>query len=83
MTCSTSYRVVTASGIYETYMYIVLYCIVLYTSSSGSLLLCKRSYQINSYGKIQQDTSVYENLLFHIYMKLNMFRATHRPSSRG
>jgi hypothetical protein len=27
--------------------------------------------------KMQQ----YQNLLFHIYMKLNMFRATHRPSS--
>jgi len=24
---------------------------------------------------------MYQNLLFHIYMKLNMFRATHRPSS--
>jgi len=24
---------------------------------------------------------VYQNLLFRIYMKLNMFRATHRPSS--
>jgi len=24
---------------------------------------------------------VHQNLLFHIYMKLNMFRATHRPSS--
>jgi len=23
----------------------------------------------------------YQNLLFHIYMKLNMFRATPRPSS--
>jgi len=34
-----------------------------------------------SYRKIQQDAAVYENLLFHIYMKLNMFRATHRPSS--
>jgi hypothetical protein len=22
-------------------------------------------------------------ILFHIYMKLSMFRATHRPSSRG
>jgi len=31
--------------------------------------------------KIQQDATVYQNLLFHIYMKLNMFRATHRPSS--
>jgi hypothetical protein len=31
--------------------------------------------------KIQQDTTVYQNLLFHIYIKLNMFRATHRPSS--
>jgi len=35
----------------------------------------------NSYRKIQQDAIVYQNLLFHIYMKLNMFRATHRPSS--
>ena len=34
-----------------------------------------------SYIKIQQDITVYQNLLFHIYMKLNMFRATHRPSS--
>jgi len=25
----------------------------------------------------------YQNLLFHIYMKLNMFRATHRPSLRA
>jgi hypothetical protein len=25
--------------------------------------------------------NVSEFLLFHIYMKLNMFRATHRPSS--
>jgi len=31
--------------------------------------------------KIQQDAIVYQNLLFHIYMKLSMFRATHRPSS--
>ena len=30
--------------------------------------------------EIQQDATVYQNL-FHIYMKLNMFRATHRPSS--
>jgi hypothetical protein len=31
--------------------------------------------------KIQQDATVYQNLLFHVYMKLNMFRTTHRPSS--
>jgi preprotein translocase subunit SecY len=37
--------------------------------------------KINSYRKFQQDATVYQNLLFHIYMKLNMFRATHRPSS--
>jgi len=30
---------------------------------------------------IQQDATMYQNLLFHIYMKHNMFRATHRPSS--
>ena len=29
----------------------------------------------------QQDATVYQNLLFHVYMKLNMFRATHRSSS--
>jgi len=33
------------------------------------------------YRKIQQDAAMFRNLLFHIYMKLNMFRATHRPSS--
>ena len=31
--------------------------------------------------KIQQGATVYRNLLFHIYMKLNMFWATRRPSS--
>jgi hypothetical protein len=31
--------------------------------------------------KIQQDATIYQNLLFHIYMKLNMLRTTHRPSS--
>jgi phosphoserine aminotransferase len=35
----------------------------------------------SSYKKIQQDATVYKNLLFCIYMKLNMFRATHHPSS--
>jgi len=28
-----------------------------------------------------QDATVYQNLLFHVYMKLNVFRAPHRPSS--
>jgi len=37
----------------------------------------------NSYRNSQQDATVYQNLLFHVYMKLNMFRATHRPSSRA
>jgi len=33
--------------------------------------------------KIQQDATVYQNYLYYLlfYMKLNMFRATHRPSS--
>jgi len=31
--------------------------------------------------KIQQDATMYQNLLFHIYMKLNMFQATHHPPS--
>jgi len=34
-----------------------------------------------SYRNRQQDATVYQNLLFHVYMKPNMFRATHRPSS--
>jgi hypothetical protein len=33
------------------------------------------------YRKIQQHATVYQNLLFRICMKLNMFLATHRPSS--
>jgi hypothetical protein len=32
--------------------------------------------------KIQQNATVHQNL-FHIYTKLNMFRATHRPSSEA
>jgi len=35
----------------------------------------------NSYRKFQQDAIVCQNLLLNIYMKLNMFRAIHRPSS--
>jgi hypothetical protein len=30
--------------------------------------------------KIQQDATMYQNSLFLIYMKLNMFRGAHRPS---
>jgi len=37
-------------------------------------------YYIIRVKKIQQDATVYQNL-FYIYMKLNKFRATHRPSS--
>jgi len=46
------------------------------TSKSRNKQFCLRSYR-NS----QQDATVYQNLLLHVYMKLNMFRATHRPSS--
>jgi len=35
---------------------------------------------VNSNWNSQQDVTVYQNLLFHVYMKLNMFRATHHPS---
>jgi len=31
----------------------------------------------------QQDATVYQNLLFHVYINLNMFRGTHRPSSEA
>jgi hypothetical protein len=34
-----------------------------------------------SYRKIQQDETAYQNLLYHIYMKLSMIWATDRPSS--
>jgi hypothetical protein len=37
--------------------------------------------KVNSHRNGQQDATVYQNLLFHVYMKLNMFRATHRPSA--
>jgi len=40
-----------------------------------------RASKYNSYRKVQQDATVYQNVLFHIYIKLNVFRATHRPSS--
>jgi hypothetical protein len=35
---------------------------------------------LSSYRNSKQDGTVYQNLLLHAYMKLNMFRATHRPS---
>ena len=37
--------------------------------------------QVDSQRKIQQDATMYPNLLFHIYMKLNMFRKTHGQTS--
>jgi hypothetical protein len=37
----------------------------------------------NSYSTIQQDEIVFQNLLFHIYVKLNMFWATHHPLSEA
>jgi len=40
-----------------------------------------KTYIGSSYRNSQQDATVYQNLLFHVYMKLNMFRATHHPSS--
>jgi hypothetical protein len=42
---------------------------------------CRVMYFQLTQQKIQQNAKLYQNLLFHIYMKLNMFRATHRPSS--
>jgi hypothetical protein len=36
---------------------------------------------LNSYPNSKQNATVYQNLLFNVYMKLNMFQATHRPSS--
>jgi hypothetical protein len=41
-----------------------------------------RASYYNSYRNSQRDATVYQNfLLFHVYIKINMFRATHRPSS--
>jgi len=30
---------------------------------------------------MQQDATVYQNFIIPYFMKLNMFRATHRPST--
>jgi hypothetical protein len=48
----------------------------------------KRNLQSAKHGgkkkrKIQQDATTYQILLFHNYVKLNMFQATHHPSSGG
>jgi len=40
-----------------------------------------RASQYNSYRNSKQDATGHQNLLFHVYMNLNMFRATHRPLS--
>jgi len=48
--------------------------------SLGSLACQMQLYnneQCNSYRNSQQDATVYQNLLFHVYMKLNMFWVTH------
>jgi len=37
----------------------------------------------NSHINSQQDATVHQNLLFHVYIKFHMFRATHRPTSWG
>jgi hypothetical protein len=41
----------------------------------------KKQFRLRSYRNSQQDATVYQNLLLNVYMKLNMFRASHRPSS--
>jgi hypothetical protein len=46
-----------------------------------TLFYIKKTEAIIQQKKIQQHATVYQNLLFHIYMKLHMFRATRRPSS--
>jgi hypothetical protein len=38
-------------------------------------------HSIISYRNSQQDATVYQNLLFHVYTKLKMSWATHHPSS--
>jgi hypothetical protein len=52
--------------------------------SLGSLACQTQLYnnkQCNSYRNIKHDAKVYQNLSLHVYVKLNTFRATHRPSS--
>jgi hypothetical protein len=46
-----------------------------------SLKTCTFLSSIKAYRKSQQDATVSQNLLFHVYVKLNMFRAKHCPSS--
>ena len=62
-----------------------------YISGVSFVLQPKIQYQFDVRGSVQHSTIHKEKpntmqqcikiLLFHIYMKLNMFRATHRPSS--
>jgi len=47
----------------------------------SGLLSVRKILQYNSYRKSQQDATVYQDLLFHAYIRLNVFRATHRPLS--
>jgi len=46
-------------------------------------LKCKEKISEREGGHTEKSNKMqqYQNLLLHIYMKLNMFRATHRPSS--
>jgi hypothetical protein len=41
----------------------------------------KEHFYHNPYRNSQHDATMYQELLFHVYIKLNMFWATHRPSS--
>jgi hypothetical protein len=47
---------------------------VFYVTELGKQLMHKN---------IQQDAKIYQNFIFPVYMKLNMFRATHPPIIRS
>ena len=49
--------------------------------ATGRKTARKKFIKDNSQRKIQKDATIYQIFSFSIYMKLNMFRATHRPSS--
>jgi hypothetical protein len=63
-----------------------IFCVWKWTRhvSNKFLIWCLwiRASQYNSQ-KIRQDATVYQTLLVRIYMKLNIFWATHRPSSEA
>jgi len=59
-------------------LYSIIYCDPTFMCKKLNEILILNYY---SYRNSQQDATVYQNLLFHVYMKLNTSQTTRRPSS--